>query len=82
LGETCGTYGGREKCRPLGRPRRRWEASINIDLKGIGGWINLAQDKDKRRNVLNTIMNLLGDFRIGQVIRTVKYSYDLVLLVK
>jgi hypothetical protein len=50
-----------ERKRPLGRPRRSWEDNININLKEIGfvgmGWINLAQDRDKWRAVLNTAMN-------------------------
>ena len=40
-----------EKMRPLGRPRRRWENNIKMDLQelGCGGvdWIDLAQDKDR-----------------------------------
>jgi hypothetical protein len=48
--------------RPLGRPRRRWEDSINIDLREIGfgdvDWIHWAQDRDRWRAVVNTVMNL------------------------
>jgi hypothetical protein len=48
--------------RPLGRPRRRWEDNIRIDLREIewGGidWIDLAQDRDQWRAFLNTVMNL------------------------
>jgi len=47
---------------PLGRPRRRWEHNIRIDLQevGCGGthWIDLAQDRDRRRAVMNAVMNL------------------------
>ena len=46
--------------RPLGRPRRRWEDNINIDLKEVGGggdWMELAQDRDWWRAVVNTVMN-------------------------
>jgi hypothetical protein len=47
---------------PLGRPRRRWEGNIRMDLGEIvwGGmdWIDLAQDRDQRRTFVNTIMNL------------------------
>jgi hypothetical protein len=47
--------------RPLGRPRRRLVVNIKVDLREIewGGmdWIDLAQDKDQRRAVMNTIMN-------------------------
>jgi hypothetical protein len=48
--------------RPLGRPRRRWENGIRMDLREIvlGGvdWIPLAQDRDRWRAVVNTVMNL------------------------
>jgi hypothetical protein len=48
--------------RPLGRPRRRWEDNIEIDLReiGFGGvdWILLAQDRDRWQAVVNTVMNL------------------------
>jgi len=47
-------YGGKiEGKRPLGRPRRRWEDNIKIDLQKVGcgsmEWIDLAQDRDKWR---------------------------------
>ena len=48
--------------RPLGRPRRRWEENIKTDLQevGCGGmdWIELAQDKDRWRALVNAVMNL------------------------
>jgi hypothetical protein len=48
--------------RPLGRPRRRWEDNIKMYVGGIGwgdiDWIDLAQDKDRWRAVVNTVMNL------------------------
>jgi hypothetical protein len=48
--------------RPLGRPRRRWEDNIRKDLQevGCGGmdWIGLAQDRDRRRALVNAVMNL------------------------
>jgi hypothetical protein len=47
--------------RPLGRPRRRWEDGIRIDLReiGLGGvdWIRLAQDRDQCRAVVSAVMN-------------------------
>jgi hypothetical protein len=47
--------------RPLGRPRRRWEDNIKIDLQevGCGGmdWIGLAQDTDSWRAILNAVIN-------------------------
>jgi hypothetical protein len=53
VGEGRGVYrvlvGRPERKRPLGRPRRRWEDNIKMDLRGIGidgaNWIQLAQDK-------------------------------------
>jgi len=48
--------------RPLGRPRHRWEDNINMDLQEVGcggmGWINLAQDRDRWRALVNAVMNL------------------------
>ena len=48
--------------RPLGRPRRRWEDNVKMDLQkeGCGGmeWIELAQDRDRWGALLNTVMNL------------------------
>jgi hypothetical protein len=48
--------------RPLGRPRRRWEDDIKMDLREIGwggmDWIDLAQDRDQWRALVNTVMNL------------------------
>jgi hypothetical protein len=49
--------------RPLERPRRRWKDNIKMDLRevGLGGdidWIDLAQDNDRWRAVVNTVMNL------------------------
>jgi hypothetical protein len=47
--------------RPLGRPRRRWEDGIRMDLReiGFGGvdWIRLAQDRDRSRAVVSAVMN-------------------------
>jgi hypothetical protein len=46
---------------PLGRPRRRWESNIKIDLQEVGcgvDWIELAQDRDRWRALVNVVMNL------------------------
>ena len=46
--------------RPLGRPRHRWEDNIKIDLQEVGGggdWMELAQDRDRWRALVNTVMN-------------------------
>jgi hypothetical protein len=48
--------------RPLERPRRRWVDNIKMDLREIGwdcmDWIELAQDRDQWRALVNTVMNL------------------------
>ena len=48
--------------RPLGRPRRRWEDKIKMDLQKVGGgcgdWMELAQDRDRWRALVSTVMNL------------------------
>ena len=47
--------------RPLGRPRRRWKDTINMYLQevGCGGmdWIEVAQDRDRCRALVNAVMN-------------------------
>jgi hypothetical protein len=66
MGERRGAYralvGKPEGRRPLGRPRRRWEDNIKMDLREVawGGmdWINLAQDRDRWRALVNAVMNL------------------------
>jgi hypothetical protein len=54
--------GKAEGKRPLGRPRRRWEDNIKMDLRGIGRnviyWIDLAQDRDQWKALVNTVLNL------------------------
>jgi hypothetical protein len=48
--------------RPLGRPRRRWEYNIKMDQQEVGNrsmdWIELAQDRDRWRALVNAAMNL------------------------
>jgi len=74
MGGPCRTYGGEERYiqgfggkperkRSLGRPKRRWEdnAKLNVQEVGCGGidWIELAQDVDSWRVLVNAVMNLL-----------------------
>jgi hypothetical protein len=66
MGDRRGAYmalvGKPEGRRQLGRPRRRWEDNIKMDLREVGwggmDWINLAQDRDRWRAVVNAVMNL------------------------
>ena len=48
--------------RPLGRPRRRWEDNIRMDLQEVGVgyeyWIGLAQDRDRWRALVSAVRNL------------------------
>jgi hypothetical protein len=54
--------GKQEGKRPLGKPIRRWVNNIKIDIREIGWggmyWIDLAQDRDRWRTLVNTVMNL------------------------
>jgi transcription termination factor 2 len=58
MGETRNPY----RIFPQGRPRRKWVDNIRIDLREIGwdgmDWIDLAQDRDQWRGLVNTVMNL------------------------
>jgi hypothetical protein len=73
MGAACGAYGeGRgvhrvlvrksEGKRPLGRLRRKWEDNIKMDLQkvegGCGDWMELAQDRERWRALVSTVMNL------------------------
>ncbi|KAJ4448554.1 hypothetical protein ANN_10572 [Periplaneta americana] len=66
MGESRSAYrvlvGRPEGKRPLGRPRRRWEDNIKMDLREVGyddrDWINLAQDRDRWRAYVRAAMHL------------------------
>jgi hypothetical protein len=72
MGGACSTNGEKrnlcrimvrkpERKRPLGRPRRRLEDNIKMDLREIGlsgmDWIDVVQDRDQWRELVNTVMN-------------------------
>ena len=75
MGGACSAYGGvgrriqgffvgkPEGKRPLGRPKRRWEDNIKMDIQKVGcegmDWMKLAQDRDRWRALVNAVMNLL-----------------------
>ena len=54
-------WGKPEGMRPLGRPRRRWKDNIKTELQEVGGgfgdWMELAQDRDRWRALVITVMN-------------------------
>jgi hypothetical protein len=66
MGKGRGAYralvGKPEERRPLGRSRRRWEDNIKMDLREVGwggmDWVDLAQDRDRWRALVNAVMNL------------------------
>jgi hypothetical protein len=68
-GETCSTRGDKRGVykvlvvrtvgkRPLGKPRRRWEDKIKMDLQDVE-WIAMAQVRDRWQTLVNAVMNLL-----------------------
>jgi hypothetical protein len=73
MGEVRGVYNilvwRPEGRRPLGRPKRRWEDNIKMDLREIEfgnvDWINLAQDRDRWRALVNMVMNLRVPLNAG-----------------
>jgi hypothetical protein len=66
IGQRGGVYrvlvGKPEGKRPLGRPKRRWEDDIKMDLQKVGymglDWIELSQNRDRWRALVNAVMNL------------------------
>jgi hypothetical protein len=57
-----GLWWGNLRERPLGRPRRRWEDNVRMDLQEVGcgceDWIRLAQDRDRWRALVSAVRNL------------------------
>jgi len=66
MGEGKGVHrvlvGKPEGKRPLGRPRCRWEDNIKMELQEVGGsrgdWMEFAQDRDRWRALVSTVMNI------------------------
>ena len=58
--------------RPFGRPRRRWEDNIKMDLQEVEcrgvGWIELAQDRDRWQALVNAVMNLRDKQNAGNLL--------------
>ena len=55
--------------RPLGRPRRRWEDNIKLDLQEVGcgmDWIELAQDSDRWRALVSAVNEPSGSVKCGE----------------
>ena len=73
MGEGRGVHrvlvGKSEEKRPLGRPRRRWEDNIKMDLQEVGGscgdWMEYAQDRDRWWALVGTGRNLRVPKRRG-----------------
>jgi hypothetical protein len=78
MGEGRGAYrilvGRPEGKRPLGRPRRRWENNIKMYLQEVGwegvDWIDMAQDRDRWRALVNAVMNLRVPQNAGNFLTT------------
>jgi hypothetical protein len=82
MGRPCSTNGKKRNAyrllvgkpegkRPLGRPRRRWVDNIKMDLGEVGwgdvNWIGLAQDRNRWRAVVNSVLNLLVLWNAGKL---------------
>jgi len=74
MGEERGVFrvlvGKPEGKGPLGRSRHRWVDNIRMDLQEVGcgyvDWIGLAQDRDRWRTLVSTVMNLRGSMKCGE----------------
>jgi hypothetical protein len=77
MGEKRNAYrilvGQPEGKRPLGRPRRRWVDNIKLDLREIGwdvvDWMDMAQDRDQWRALVNTVLNIRVPYNAGKFLR-------------
>ena len=79
-GESRGDYrvlvGKPERKRPIGRPRRRWEDNIKMDLQEVRcegmDWIDAVQDRGRWRAFLNAVMNLRVPLKSGEFIEKLR----------
>ena len=89
MGGVCGAYGGGrgvhrvlvgnpEGKRPLGSPRRRWDDNIKMYVQEVGGnrgdWMELAQDRDRCRPLVDTVMNLQVSKNAGNFLTSSRTS--------
>jgi len=87
MGGACGAYGGGvhrflvgkpEGKGPLGRPRRRWEDNIKMELQEVGGdcgdWMELVQDRDRWRALVSKVMNLRVPKKAGNFLTSCRTS--------
>jgi hypothetical protein len=66
-------FGAETLGRLLGRPSRRWKYNIEINLQETGGgrmdWIDLAEDRDRCRAIVNAVMKLRGSIKCGKLLK-------------
>ena len=82
VGEGRGVHkvlvGKPEGKRPLGRPRRRWEDNIKMDLqevgRGCGDWMELTEVRDRWRALVSTVMNFRVPYNAGNFLISCKTS--------
>jgi hypothetical protein len=64
--------------RPLGRPRRKWVDNIKMNLREIEwdgmDWIDLIQDRDQWRALVNTVMNFRVPYNVGKFLSSCTIS--------